>query len=266
MPQRSAPTASFTIDRLPRQPEPLAQPGAEELEVLRVVGAGEAEARRSRDRAVAAAARASAASQALTISASASSGRAALWMSAVPASPVPEHRALGVGHERVRLRVAAVDAEEKSAHALPLGRPEPVGQVDRGAPSRARRRAAPPARTWRTSGFAESARMPSRRVPFHAVSAASAWYSPSISTRPRTWRGKGRDGITSMPPAWQRPSTSTTRSSGKPGSAPPAFGMLTGCTSSLSLKIASITSIASSSSWMPPRERSGSSCGSSLCA
>ena len=54
--------------------------------------------------------------------------------------------------------------------------------------------------TWRTSGFAESARMPSPRVPFQAVSAASAWYSPSISTSPRTWRGSGFAGITSIPP------------------------------------------------------------------
>ena len=139
-----------------------------------------------------------------------------LWMSAVPPSPVPSTRAVGVGDERVRLRVAAVDAEEERAHER-LGRLEPVGKV---VAVRCRERVVEllgelDLAHERVRGRARGCRRDGS--PFHAVSAASAWYSPSISTSPRTWRGSGRDGITSMPPAWQRPSTSTTRSSGKPG-------------------------------------------------
>ena len=68
-----------------------------------------------------------------------------------------------------------------------------------------------------------------------------------------------------MPCASHTPSVSTTSVSGNPGIVP-WFGTLTGSVSPRSLKTASMQSIASSSSLMPPRERPGSSSGRSLRA
>ena len=250
--------------RVGGQPEPLPQLGAQELEVLGVVGAGQAEPRGGEvgRRGPCARERRAAGGDDLV---SAASG-VELWMSAVPPSPVPSTMPVASVTSAWVFVLPPSTPRRSVPTTGPLGRPQSARADSRGAPSRARRRAAPRARAGGRAGWrralgcrlARSRSRPSRRR------APGTRRAPPRD--PRTCRGSGRAGSTSMPPRWQRPSTSTTRSSGKPGSAPPAFGTLTGCTSSLSLKIASITSIASSSSWMPPREREGSSCGSSLCA
>ena len=119
--------------RLTQKPEPPRQLLAEEDEVLGPVGAGEAEGgggevgrrgARGRERLVAG-------------PHDLDEGRLrarTLWMSAVPASPRPSTVPSPSVTRAMRLRVAAVDAEEERARSA-SGRVEPVGEVGRGAPS-----------------------------------------------------------------------------------------------------------------------------------
>ena len=128
----------------------------------------------------------SAAVAARTISTRAGSGEPALWMSPQPRAPGSQHGAAGIDDDGRRLRVA-VDAQQRpftprsggagraGGHGAPGGDVvDALGHVE-----------------LPDEGVRAQRRMPSSRVPAQAVSAASAWYSPSISTRPRTWRGKG---------------------------------------------------------------------------
>ena len=169
------------------------------------------------------------------------------------ASPRPSTVAVAVGDEGDAS--SCCRRRRRGGARTPSGRLQPLGQVVavRGrervvdalgelelAHERVRARARGSRRRASRSRPSRRRAPGTRRASRRARARAAAAASPAA---PRSRR------------AWQRPSTSTTRSSGKPGSAPPAFGMLTGWISSLSLKIASITSIASSSSWMPPRER-----------
>ena len=87
----------------------------------------------------------------------------------------------------------------------------PAGR--RGAPRRARRRGARPCRRSAPAGWRPAPARRRARSPLQAARAASTWYSASISTRPRTWRGSGGCGSGVIQSAPQRPGTSTTTSS-----------------------------------------------------
>ena len=123
---------------------------------------------------------------------------------------------------------------------------EPLGQVDRAHERVRGERAHPVASRRRTR----------RRRP------------PPAGTRraPRPGRAGARAGPASA--AASRPARRSARASrpracpAKPGTVP-RLGTLTGSVSPRSLNTASMQSIASSSSWMPPRERRGSSSGAS---
>ena len=117
VPQRSGPIPSLTIIGSRTKPEAPCQLLAEEDEVLGPVGAGEAERgggevgrrrARGRERLVAGAHDLDERGLGLGV---VDVGRAGV--------AAPEHGSVAVGDERVRLRVAAVDAEEERAHDSP---------------------------------------------------------------------------------------------------------------------------------------------------
>ena len=164
------------------EPETHLELAAQELEVLRPVGAREAERGRGeiRRRGACGIERSHRSAHDLG---ECGLGPAALWMSPHPLLPLPR---TAPSCDRPRTRSSSCCRRRRRAGARSRRRPEePVGQV--GA-VRGRERVVDTLGDLDLADERVRAERPDAvgRVPAQAVSAARAWYSPSISTSPRT--------------------------------------------------------------------------------